>query len=42
MYFKTNVAELHHVDAAPGKNFNAALAPTQFYTKPTFFKQAKG
>jgi hypothetical protein len=38
-----SAAELHHLDAAPapGKNFDAATAPTLLYTKLTFKKQAK-
>jgi hypothetical protein len=46
MFIETSVSEPHQTDAAPGKNFDAAPAPTllysyHIYTKPTFFKQAK-
>jgi hypothetical protein len=38
---KTSVAEAHHFYAAPGKNFDAAPAPTLVYSKPIFLKQTK-
>jgi hypothetical protein len=41
LHMEVRVAEPHHVDAVPGKNFDAAPAPTLLYTKPTFFKQAE-
>jgi hypothetical protein len=38
---KKSVAEPHHFDAAPDKNFDAAPAPTLPYSRPTFFKSKK-
>jgi hypothetical protein len=37
---KTSVAEPHHVDAAPGKIFDAAPAST-LHSRPTFLKSKK-
>jgi hypothetical protein len=34
----TSVAEPHHVDAVPGKNFDVAPAPTLLCSKPAFFQ----
>jgi hypothetical protein len=36
-----SAAESHHLDAAPGKNFDAATAPTLLYTKQTLKKKLK-
>jgi hypothetical protein len=40
---KTSVAEPHHFYAAPapGKNFDAAPAPTLLYSKAKFLKRTK-
>jgi hypothetical protein len=35
------VAEPHHFNAGPGKNFDAAPAPTLPYSRPTFLKSKK-
>jgi hypothetical protein len=37
----TSVAEPHHFYAAPGKNFDAAPAPTPLYSKANFLKGTK-
>jgi hypothetical protein len=38
---KASVAEPHHFYAAPGKNFDAAPAPTLLYSKAKFLKRTK-
>jgi hypothetical protein len=40
-YIMTSVAEPHHFSAAPGKNFDAAPAPTLLYSKTKFLKRTK-
>jgi hypothetical protein len=38
---QTSVAELHHFYAAPGKNLDAAPAPTLLYSKAKILKRTK-